>query len=430
MTLVCGGGTSQPKAGLQNAVTLDATGIESGLILFGFPEVAAALALVMGTFTFYLPNLCSTDPPADPNLTQQDILDALNFLDVAVSVPAIDRIRQWFEHRYWYQVCECATGTTTVPAPSNPGGLGTNTGIPSTPNEACFTNEYTQISPPPVSGSVSTDLTGKLLPILTPSVSRTGAIGGNVVTLPAWPLDASISRIHFDATVLGVDPGYTPIGNALHVNWITWDSAGTQLDDLTLVEVGSGGPEWSTTAPKGTTGLWTSTATHFAVWANINHIAGTTITESAWIKATGTCAGGPLAAACCPPDPSITSKLDQLYGLVLSVYKAIPVPLTSLSEGAVHATLSGSGSFSLASASLAVKIDLTTIPGYLGRELGDPLYYFEAGFVTAAGAEGPYASERVTFAQQVMWLPTLSATLHYSLAPGVVASVTELSRGP
>lgn len=430
MTVICGGGSSQPKAGLPDSVALDAAGIEAALILFGFPGVAATMAVVLGAWSFYLPTFCATDPPADPNLTYQDVLDALNFGDPTLSIPAIARIRQWFEMRYWYQVCQCTTGATTTPTPSDPGPIGTNTGIPGAPNQPCADNEYTNTFPNPISGQSVTDITGHLLPVSGTTVTRTGSINGNAVSVTAWPANNSISRIAFSSTVLAKDPVYDA-ANGGNINWITWNAAGTQQDDIGIAQCNAaGGPERTATIVQGVTGFWTTGVTHYAIVAGINHISGATILESAKVRAIVTCSGSPLETPCCPPDPAITGKLDQLYGLLLSVYQSLPTPISSLSEGTAHASLSNSGNFSIAGTTIAVRIDLTTIPGYLGRELGDPLFYFDSGYVTAAGSEGPYASERVTFAQQVFWLPTLSSAIHYSLAPGIVATITELSKGP
>jgi hypothetical protein len=431
VTAACGGGASQVKPGYVDTVTLNSTGIEAALLTFGQPELAASVAILIGTITLYLPTFCSTDPPADPGLTSTDLLDALNFLDPATSLPAITRIKDWFLHQYWGQVCECVTGTASLGTPSNPGPLGTNSGIPTQPNAPCFTKTYTQTSPAPASGSVTTDITAQLVPVSGTSITRTGSIGGSGRTLTAWPVDPTITRIHFDAQEISRDPNSPGGNNALNVNWITWDSGGTQLDDVGLIQVGGAGSvTWSTTIVKGVTGFWTSTATHYAIAANINHLAGATLTQAAELTSTGTCTGNPLLAECCPPDPTVTSKLSQLEGLLLSIYQSLPTPITSLSAGTAHAGLTDNGSFSIAGTTIAVRIDVTTLPAYLGVALGDPLFHFDLGYITAAGAEGPYASERVTFSQQVFWLPAVSATIHYSLAPGAVVTITELSRGP
>ena len=430
MTAVCTGGTSAPKSGYAQQITLDTSGVAAALAIFGFPEAAAALALVIGAIVLYLPTFCATDPPADPTLTAADVQDALNFTDVATSLPAIDRIRQWFQRQYWYQVCECTSGTAIAPSPpSDPGDIGTNTGIPGRDNVPCQHREYTASFPPPASGSVVTDMTGKLLNISGASVTRTGSIGGNVVSVTAWPVDATIQRFHVESTTIAKDSHYS-VGNGAQISWLTFNSAGTQLDAQLLFQANDTVPTASTTVVQGVTGSWTSTATHFAIASNINHIAGATITEIGNLVLDATCAGTPTPEPCCPPDPLVTTKLDQIYATLISIYQGIPAPLTSYSAGTAHAGLHDNGFFTIATAGLAYKVELTTIPTYLGEQLGDPLYFFEAGFTTAAGAEGPYSSERVTFSTQVFLLPELTTEIHYSLAGGVVATITELHRGP
>ena len=137
-----------------------------------------------------------------------------------------------------------------------------------------------------------------------------------------------------------------------------------------------------------------------------------------------------VEAACCPPDPLLEGLLSQILGLVTGIYRSLPVPLTSYSVGATHSALSGSGEIATVASVLALRIVLTTVPSSLGVEAGDPPYRFDVGWLTPSIAATPYAPTRVVYSEQIVLLPVLVDSFHYTLHPGVVATVEELTRGP
>ncbi len=98
-------------------------------------------------------------------------------------------------------------------------------------------------------------------------------------------------------------------------------------------------------------------------------------------------------------------------------------------NGAVHSDLSGAGAFAI-SGILGVRMEVTTLPGYLGRLGSSPTEYFDAGFVTFGTADGYPHSIRVEHNPQVELPARCSAFTQfaYDLQPGVVIRVTELVR--
>ena len=430
MAFPCGTGTSHPKAGLDAQVVITGGSIEAGLILFGLPEVAAVLALAVGTIAVNLPDFCANSPPADPGLTASDLADIVNFTDVASSLPAIEKAKQWFLSRYWYQACECVSGGTPAPpALSNPGPLGTNTGLPNQQNTPCLEKSYTYTWPVLTGGTSVVDITGQLLTATGTSVTRNGNVGSIATPVTAWPVDNSISQFTVNSKTLQKDPVHS-IGGGGNIVFQTWDSGGTRLDSTTFTQVDSTAWEHTELVVRGLTGSWTSTATHYAVTAGMSFATGNTLAERASLDITGQCSGGGLTAGCCPPDPSITSKLDQLYELVKSLYVGAPSPLTSFAEGAVHAGLTGAGQVSFASTTISLKVQLTTIPTSYGRNPGNPDYFYNVGFINFITVEGSYSSQRLTYETEVFTIPPLGFVCGYDLSPGVVATFTELSRGP
>jgi len=75
-------------------------------------------------------------------------------------------------------------------------------------------------------------------------------------------------------------------------------------------------------------------------------------------------------------------------------------------------------------------VTLTTIPARLGEAAGDPTRIFDAGYVTTITAEAPQTTTRLTFGEQLILLPQLTEQIGYSLGAGVVATITEITRGP
>lgn len=131
----------------------------------------------------------------------------------------------------------------------------------------------------------------------------------------------------------------------------------------------------------------------------------------------------------CGPDPSTVALLNQIYGLLQLIQRqAAPFGYVT---GASHTGLTTSGELTVADL-LGVKITVTTIPGYVGSESGDPDEYFDIGWFAWGSTDGFSAREFITHSPQLS-LPAdagLYTRLGYTLHPGVVVTVEELIREP
>jgi len=98
--------------------------------------------------------------------------------------------------------------------------------------------------------------------------------------------------------------------------------------------------------------------------------------------------------------------------------------------GAVHPGLTGDGSFDVADI-LGLAVNCTTIPGYLSFNAGTPDEHLFLGRLNLGTLDG-WAPRLVLVDQPQLFLGVSGAltVVGYSLAPGVVATITELRREP
>jgi len=98
--------------------------------------------------------------------------------------------------------------------------------------------------------------------------------------------------------------------------------------------------------------------------------------------------------------------------------------------GAVHAGLTGDGSFDVADI-LGLAVNCTTIPGYLGLEAGTPDEHLFLGRLNLGTLDG-WTPRQLLVDQPQLLLGVSGAVtvVGYSLAGGVVATITELRREP
>jgi len=134
----------------------------------------------------------------------------------------------------------------------------------------------------------------------------------------------------------------------------------------------------------------------------------------------------------CSTVGDVCIRLQQLAEKVDWLIRIQPRPLGiySVSESTVHAGLTGHGTLSV-SGILGLKATVTTLPSYLGFRTGSPNSTYDIGRVELETAEGWY--ERVWLhetPQLVINLDPLTTTVGYTLADGVVLTLTELVRGP
>lgn len=433
MTALCGGGTSAAKPGFNRTVVMTSAAIEAGLTALGYEPVALALAPIIAGTTYDLTNMCSTDPEPDPGLTLADVTDALDYANPSVNIPAVLKVLQWFRSWYWYTACECtSTSTPVAPVPSNPGTpVSVNPGMPAGSGPVCFQGQTTATQTQSTTETV-VDITGAILPTAGAAITVTGVTIGLSAGLTQlmYPIPDAVQKMFFDAITMQYDQAMAASDRlTIAINFA--DSNGNYLTGQTLAQNGQLPGQTKQNAVFRNFAPWGAVAAYWGVaYVTAASATPSTVEQIETISSTAECTGSPLQAQCCPPDPTIEARLNQLLGLVQAIYGALPTKLNSFAESTVHAGLTGSGSFAIGSGTIAIRVELTTIPPSLGYANGNPIRYFEAGIITTSAAEGAYRSHNIQHSPEVFVLGTLVDAIHYTLNPLVVASITELTAGP
>jgi hypothetical protein len=411
-----GGGTASPVPGAGVKVVVTAAAVESALILLGLEPAAAVLGPLIAGVTFDLTSLCSNDPPADPGLTQADVIAALNPLDFPNYQPAIQKVYTWFKSWYWYYACKCDAGATPAPStPSNPGVVrGTDTGLPYASQAAtCWdvTKSYTYTSATGLK-NISSDMLPQLGPV---TVSEPLFFGGTTsgYTVPSGITSLTLS-IDVPTTVTNNVEAFlhfynaagAPVGSYAIVQRATTDNTEFHSVDFT---VPAGGVRWMIAAKN----------------------ADASNTHTFTVRLTYQCTGGQtfLQQSCCPPDESLTAQVAQILQMVTLVQRQI-APFGYV-PGTVHSSLSGAGALSI-SGLIGVKVAIDTLPSHFGVAGTSPPEHFDLGYVTFGTTDGYPQAYRLTRNPQVMFPARagLFTDLDYDLSPGVVVTITELKREP
>lgn len=415
MTALCGGGASEPLPLVQPVVQLTAAIAEAIAAGFGVPEMGYPLSLAVAGMSIATVEVCGTDPPPDPGLTQVDILDALNVLEPFVALPAQAKIKDWFLHRYWWQICQCSSvATPPPPVPSNPNTpVGIGTGAPSGgAPQPCWTGSGPVLYSSTVQNG--SEWTAPWLSDSGPGIPTT--IRGRPFTLSVPP--PGTTSVSWDLQPLP--------GNVRSTWWLGVGQAGGGFGMFVGQLDSAGDPAtWRATHPitPGPNDGYLVEISPFVV--------GSDVWTAGW---TGTlsfnCESSPpnsIVQPCCPPDPLLSIKLDQLLGLVLDLYgRPGASGIGNYTKGTVHAGLSGSGSIPV-HGRVGVLVDITAqasapvLPG-------NPPYLFDQGWLSVLTPDGFIDEKRLTRTQQI-WLPALfpiSTQFGYFFNPGVTATVTEL----
>ncbi len=130
-----------------------------------------------------------------------------------------------------------------------------------------------------------------------------------------------------------------------------------------------------------------------------------------------------------PSDPNAPGNLAALQAQVNLLQRQL-VPFGYVA-GTAHAGLVGSGTFAITGL-LGIRVVLTTIPGTIVQDGSNPPFLFNVGWVSMSTADGFIDETRVHAAGQV-WQPRIASDatqVGYSFGPGVVATITELTRLP
>jgi hypothetical protein len=402
VTALCGGGASAPKLLPDLAATYSAGRLAQLLVGAGIGELSAWLPLV-GLIPVVYSNFCSTDPPTMVALSRAESDALANNTIGADFFNGIGKFKDVLLNLIWLDVCQCSSGTMTPPT------------VPAV-------NVNTPVFQPPVGPN-----TAPCRPVTTvtglPAVS---AGGGTSV----WP--------HVDS--FDTNSGWSNVGGSLStvrvhaVNNIVTGAGLTfagfviwQLDNLTTVR-----NDFFTTTPGQIHDFDFSppvTATQFAIGYNSTGSGTGNVNNSSVSRYCNGAIPGAQQQPCCPPDVSTQAYLDLILQQVNLIQRQA-VPFAYIASTA-HTGLSGAGQINV-SGLLGVKIHLTTIPSSYGRQGTFPTEYFDLGWVSFGTADGFPSGVRLSRADQLLLPARCSAytELDYDLAPGVVATITELVREP
>jgi hypothetical protein len=384
---------------------------------WGFPELDAPIAVIASGLDLVTAAFCATDPPPDPVLVPQDVIDAISLMLPGVAIPAQQKFTQWFLHRYWWNICGCI-GSTTPPPPamSNPNTpIGTGTGAPSGFNAPpCWT--VTATTNIVSDNTFCHDIIGPWLPS---GPGSTIVVGSNpprtVGVLPAgatdfsWSFEALTQTQRMQLLYEQVDPSGNDVG---HVILADSSIAGVQSGSFHLI----------------TPQNYPNATIRMCPFATFDgHF------EGAW-QGTFTirCGGAPpnaIVGPCCPPDPLIDIKLDHLIGLVLNLYNRSSSgggPPTSWVDGARHTSLEKAGSFLLAGPAIGVRVEMTTLPSGVTVNPGEPDFYWDSGFITPFSNDTPLRGSRLVFRDQSFQIPSVTDQIGYTLLHGTVVDIIEL----
>jgi hypothetical protein len=413
VTAVCGGGPSEVRP-LVNPV-IDMTGTSAGALatLWGFPELAVPIALAAGALNFATNVVCVQDPPPDPGLTQQDIVDATAVMDPIRALPAQARVEQWFRHRYWWEICQCVSGATPAPPlMSDPNtGVGVGYGAPSGANPApCWIGTGAlNVTIPQMSGHVYVE---PWLPAGPGSTINVPSVNAPFVCIPppgtksvSWRIQHTSStvphKVKFGAyTVSGGNTNLATMGDSA--------ISGVQTGKVAYDPVTSSRPYCAIQV--------VSEPAFFGNW------------QANWTGEVSFDCGTPgstIVQPCCPPDPLLDIKLNQILGLVMGLYNRVEGPIAWV-DGTRHSGLTGKGQFQLTGQAVAIRVEVTRLPDHPDILDGNPLFYWNMGFITPLAFDTPLRGWRLVFQHQTFTLQNVTDAIAYTLLDNTGIDVVEL----
>lgn len=360
---------------------------------------AIRFAAFLGSLTFDVNTFCESDPPADPGFTATDAGDLIGLSDVVAQAAAAVKLGQLVQRFAWFELCQCDSGSATVPsAPAAPTDL-PQVDPPSLPRPAttaCATQSsdpgitYCGANNPGLMNPLATNglnVTAVRVTITEHNTSGSGFLGSAKMN---WFNATALIRA--DTSTVALGPGTT-------VHIFPAPPSGAISGQPSVVGTGAAGVDCA------------QFATTMEYFCNGDQPGGVT-TE------------------CCPPDPIVAARLNQILEYVTLLQRQI-APFASI-DGTAHTGLSGAGHFDLTETLLGVRVSATTIPSNYGVSFGDPNEHFDLGFVSIGDGDEWWGSRPIDKAT-ILWTPRwagMATRIGYTLRPGVVATITELRREP
>jgi hypothetical protein len=394
---ICSSGVSRKIAGVADGLVIDQAYIQSILpagLAWAYPYLPFMQGLQIGDVDAF----CAADPPTWTTPTGDQIFAFLAggpLGDYQVVNQFLQDVTRAF---IWYHICECATvATPAAPAaPSAPSGLpaiNPSTVVTLPPSNHCAAVTFTQ---GPLTGGNVAGLT-TVLPCAGSNVTGVKITIAETINSGAGFV-ANFSMKWFDsAAIIRSDPFLLPPLNSTRSFILPGPPAGAISGQVAAAGTGGGGSS-----------TFVTTLEYFC---------------------NGAIPGG-NQSSCCPPDPSLTALLARIDQMVTLIQRQSS-PFAYV-YGSNHAGLSGADELSV-SGLIGVSIDITTLPGRVGRAIGAPDHLFDVGYVTLGTDDGWSSSRRVDADGSLILCPPGAGAMTrvgYSFTPGVVADIRELLREP
>jgi hypothetical protein len=94
-----------------------------------------------------------------------------------------------------------------------------------------------------------------------------------------------------------------------------------------------------------------------------------------------------------------------------------------------HQNLTGNGTISINPASSAIRVEFKTDLTNWPHNPQTPNYYYSLGFVTPFAIGTPLRGQRIIYNRQTFTWPSYTDQIGYSMAPGLIFDLVELTRG-
>lgn len=412
---LCRGSGASANALFDAIIALTGVSVEALFAEFLGPETASILAPVIEGGQIVATTVCSQPAPDDPLLDDNDIAGVLSPQDPLIFIPAAARVRQAFLHVFWPIICQCNDGKPPGSVSlQSPGTTLINPGLPSgSTGQACWdVTGVTDVAAHSPAGALW--INGPWLP--GQDVTGMGGFAGNSGV--GRPVPTGVTQ------AARVSATYQCSGCATsgNVQLYFWDASKTLV----------GSPiEMASNSNPNATFFQFSIPTGTAYWG-LHFPQDTSGNYEFSLEFQYFCAGtGPSTPSvpCCPPDPLLVFKLNQILGYVTLLQRQV-APFAYV-PGSSHLGLTGNGTLAVQGL-LGVKVTPTSLPPGVGVEAGDPDTLWLDSWITWGNADGWIEREWLRSAPYIS-LPNLAGQftkLGYTIRPGMAVDIVELVREP
>jgi hypothetical protein len=421
VTALCNGGDSRPNPQIGTLVSFTSSAIEAFLAKYVSRSIAQAMAVVIVGTTYEASVLCASDPPPDPGLTMDDVLHILSPKDPLNFFPAVQRVQDWFTRIFWCAACQCVDGTRpNCGTPSAPSGLDVNPQLPSgTVGNECWDASAAFVSPPATNTPTDSVDMNSLLPGNT-LVSVTPWHGGGLAhakPLPATPHQILVGTV-------GQGSGVGPTG------YLAFFNASGTLAAQAVPVIDFSSPPYDNPqtiipfeVPANSASWQFELVSTFRAGGN-SQLVNWTVTPD--LSYTCTASPNTPSTPCCPPDPLLEQKLEEILQLLAQLHLSPPSGPSSWTDGQRHPNLSNAGTVTLAGSPIGVRAEMRVPPTGVQIDPGSPTFYWDAGFITPIAVGSPLRGGRLVFNPQSYTLPDFTDQIGYTLKHGTVIDLVEL----